>query len=44
MNSQQHILDIRTGTDIVYIPRLEAAYQRFGDAFFKRVLTPSELA
>ncbi|MEM7726680.1 MAG: holo-ACP synthase [Cyanobacteria bacterium P01_A01_bin.45] len=33
---------IRLGTDIVYIPRIRKAYERFGDRFLKRVYTNSE--
>jgi holo-[acyl-carrier protein] synthase len=32
------------GNDLVYIPRLEQAHQRHGDAFFRKVLTPDEWA
>jgi holo-[acyl-carrier protein] synthase len=32
----------RLGTDIVYIPRIEAAIARFGDRFLQRVYTPAE--
>ncbi|PZP38940.1 MAG: holo-[acyl-carrier-protein] synthase [Pseudomonas fluorescens] len=30
------------GTDICHIPRIEAAYKRFGPKFLERVLAPSE--
>lgn len=33
---------IRIGTDIVYIPRIQAAVDRFGDRFLQRVYTPAE--
>lgn len=33
---------IRLGTDIVYIPRIQAAIARFGDRFLHRVYTPAE--
>jgi len=33
---------IRLGTDIVYIPRIQAAIERFGDRFVQRVYTPAE--
>lgn len=33
---------IRIGTDIVYIPRIQAALDRFGDRFLQRVYTPGE--
>ncbi|MBW4637852.1 MAG: holo-ACP synthase [Gloeocapsa sp. UFS-A4-WI-NPMV-4B04] len=33
---------IRLGTDIVYIPRIQAAIDRFGDRFLQRVYTPKE--
>lgn len=32
----------RIGTDIVYIPRIEAAIARFGDRFLQRIYTPTE--
>ena len=33
---------IRLGTDIVYIPRIQAAVDRFGDRFLQRVYTQVE--
>lgn len=33
---------IRLGTDIVYIPRIEAAIGRFGDRFLQRIYTSIE--
>ena len=33
---------IRMGTDIVYIPRIQAAINRFGDRFLQRVYTLDE--
>lgn len=33
---------IQLGTDIVYIPRIQAAIDRFGDRFLQRVYTPTE--
>jgi holo-[acyl-carrier protein] synthase len=33
---------IRLGTDIVYIPRIKAIVERFGDRFLQRVYTPTE--
>ena len=33
---------IRLGTDIVYIPRIQALVERFGDRFLQRVYTPTE--
>jgi holo-[acyl-carrier protein] synthase len=33
---------IRLGTDIVYIPRIQAALKRFGDRFLQRVYTSGE--
>jgi len=33
---------IRLGTDVVYIPRMQAAVTRFGDRFLQRVYTPGE--
>lgn len=35
-------LDIRLGTDLVYIPRIRDAVQRFGDRFLQRIYTNSE--
>jgi holo-[acyl-carrier protein] synthase len=35
-------LMIRLGTDIIYIPRIQAAVERFGDRFLQRVYTPAE--
>ncbi len=32
----------RLGTDIVYIPRIQAVVERFGDRFLQRVYTPAE--
>ncbi len=32
----------RLGTDIVYIPRIQASVERFGDRFRQRVYTPAE--
>lgn len=32
----------RLGTDIIYIPRIQAAVERFGDRFIQRVYTPAE--
>lgn len=33
---------IRLGTDIVYIPRIQATVERFGDRFLQRVYTHAE--
>lgn len=33
---------IRLGTDIIYIPRIEAALARFGDRFLQRIYTQTE--
>ena len=33
---------MRLGTDIVYIPRIQAVIERFGDRFLQRVYTPGE--
>lgn len=33
---------MRLGTDIVYIPRIQAALDRFGDRFLQRVYTSAE--
>lgn len=35
-------MTIRLGTDIVYIPRIQAALDRFGERFVRRVYTPAE--
>jgi holo-[acyl-carrier protein] synthase len=35
-------LNICLGTDIVYIPRIQAALERFGERFIQRVYTPVE--
>ena len=32
----------KLGTDIVYIPRIQATFERFGDRFMQRVYTPGE--
>lgn len=33
---------IRLGTDIIYIPRIQAVIKRFGKRFLERVYTPTE--
>lgn len=33
---------IQIGTDIVYIPRIQAAIERFGDRFVQRIYTQNE--
>lgn len=35
-------MNIYLGTDIVYIPRIQAALDRFGDRFLQKVYTPAE--
>ncbi len=35
-------MNLRVGTDIVYIPRIQALFTRFGDRFLQRVYTPNE--
>lgn len=35
-------MNIRVGTDIVYIPRIQALFTRFGNRFLQRVYTPNE--
>jgi holo-[acyl-carrier protein] synthase len=35
-------LKICLGTDIVYIPRIRQAFERFGDRFMQRIYTPTE--
>lgn len=32
------------GTDLVHVPRLRVSYQRYGEAFFNKLLTPAEWA
>lgn len=39
---QWGILNIRLGTDLVHIPRIQAAIERFGQRFVQRVYTPAE--
>lgn len=36
------VTDVRLGTDLVFVPRLLRIYQRYGDAFFKKLLTEAE--
>jgi holo-[acyl-carrier protein] synthase len=35
-------MNMRVGTDIVYIPRIQALVTRFGERFLQRVYTPIE--
>ena len=35
-------MNIYLGTDIVYIPRIQAALDRFGDRFLEKIYTPAE--
>ncbi|MEG4022255.1 MULTISPECIES: holo-ACP synthase [unclassified Microcoleus] len=35
-------MNIYLGTDIVYVPRIQAALDRFGDRFLEKVYTPAE--
>lgn len=35
-------MDLRLGTDIVHIPRIESAIEKFGTRFLQRVYTPTE--
>ncbi|NJO39426.1 MAG: holo-ACP synthase [Cyanobacteria bacterium RU_5_0] len=35
-------MDVLLGTDIVYVPRIKAAVDRFGERFLQRVFTPTE--
>ena len=37
-------MTIKIGTDICLIPRVSQAYERFGERFLQRVLTPGERA
>jgi holo-[acyl-carrier protein] synthase len=34
--------DVRVGTDLVFVPRLEKLEARYGDVFFLKILTPGE--
>jgi holo-[acyl-carrier protein] synthase len=40
MLPQQPLL--RVGTDVVYVPRIEQAWQRFGDRFLTKIYTAAE--
>ncbi|MBF2002497.1 MAG: holo-ACP synthase [Synechococcales cyanobacterium M58_A2018_015] len=35
-------MNIYIGTDIVYVPRIQAAVERFGERFLQRIYTPTE--
>ncbi|TAG51239.1 MAG: holo-[acyl-carrier-protein] synthase [Oscillatoriales cyanobacterium] len=35
-------MNIYLGTDIVYVPRIQAVLDRFGDRFLEKVYTPAE--
>ncbi len=35
---------LKTGVDIIEIPRIQAALDRFGERFLRRVFTPGEIA
>ena len=35
---------LKTGVDIIEIPRIQAALVRYGDRFLERVFTPAEVA
>jgi holo-[acyl-carrier protein] synthase len=35
-------LNIYLGTDLVYVPRIQTALDRFGDRFLRKVYTPAE--
>lgn len=35
---------LTTGADIIHVPRVEAALERFGERFLQRVFTPTEIA
>jgi len=35
---------LKTGVDIIEIPRIQAALDRHGDRFLKRVFTPTEIS
>ncbi|HEX7621109.1 MAG TPA: holo-ACP synthase [Anaerolineales bacterium] len=37
-------MELKTGIDIIEIPRIQAALDRHGDRFQQRVFTPSEIA
>ena len=34
---------VNSGIDICEVPRIEAAFQRFGDWFWNRIFTPGEI-
>ena len=36
------ISPVRLGTDIVHVPRIAAAWERFGDRFLSKIYTPAE--
>ena len=35
-------MNIYLGTDLVYVPRIQAALERFGDRFLEKIYTPAE--
>ena len=35
---------LKTGVDLIEIPRIQAAMDRFGERFLNRVFTPGEIA
>ncbi len=35
---------LKTGVDLIEIPRIQSALDRFGDQFLERVFTPGEIA
>ena len=35
---------LKTGIDIIEIPRIQAALDRYGDRFLERIFTPAEIA
>lgn len=37
-------MNLKTGVDLIEIPRLRAALARFGERFLERVFTPNEIA
>jgi len=44
MVDKHPMLGLRVGVDICSVPRITEAYQRFGEKFLRRVLTPNEIA
>lgn len=43
MSSQNILPTIKIGTDICKISRIQAVYEKYGEKFLNRILTPSEI-